>query len=123
MLFASEFSEALSELGWFAQPATPTPSRKDADERVRRTQSELRMLAVGLRAYEAENGALPVTTSADSLPDLLHPLFVPDLVRQDIWGSDFVYEHIENTFRLRSPGPDLQLETDDDLEVTADDFQ
>ena len=88
-------------------------------QQVEETRSSLRMLADGVAAYARQNGTLPEVSLADPLPDLLHPLFVPDLVRQDAWGSDFVYEPAADTFRLRSPGPDRQLGTPDDLEVTA----
>jgi len=83
------------------------------------TTSNLRMLADGVEAWARENGALPEVSGADSLPDLLHPLFVPDLVREDAWGSAFLYETSGGAFRLRSPGPDRQPGTPDDIEVSG----
>jgi hypothetical protein len=83
------------------------------------TRSNLRMLAGGVEAYRRARGALPVASGADSLPDLLHPLFVPTLARQDAWGSDFVYEPSDTAFRLRSAGPDRQFGTPDDIEVSG----
>lgn len=84
------------------------------------TTSNLRMLAAGVEAFERENGTLPEVTEALPLPDLLHPRFVPNLVREDSWGSKFLYEPSGDTVRLRSAGPDRQAGTADDIEVRTE---
>ena len=89
------------------------------ERRIEDTTSNLRMLATGIEAYERANGTLPDVSEALPLPDLLHPLFVPDLVRQDAWGSDFIYEAADNRALIRSPGPDREPGTPDDIEVSA----
>jgi hypothetical protein len=86
---------------------------------VSETTSNLTMLAQGLRAFAEANGSLPSAGGGDPLPDLLHPLFVPRLVRQDSWGSEFLYEPSDAGFRLRSAGPDRTAGTGDDIEITG----
>lgn len=83
------------------------------------TTSDLRMLAAGVEAYREANGAWPEVTAGSSLPDLLHPIFVTDLIREDAWGEPFLYEASANAFRLRSSGPDRREGTDDDIEVSG----
>jgi Type II secretion system (T2SS), protein G len=86
---------------------------------IEETASNLRMLAAGIEAYQRANGDWPATTPESGLPDLLHPTFVPELVREDAWGQAFLYEASGNTFRIRSSGPDQLDGTDDDIEVSG----
>lgn len=86
---------------------------------IEETTSNLRMLADGVEAYQRANGTWPEVTSGASLPDLLHPTFVPDLIRDDAWGETFLYEASTSTFRVRSSGPDRRHGTDDDIEVSG----
>jgi hypothetical protein len=90
-----------------------------AERRIAETTSDLQRLAAGVEAFEQEHGSLPNVSEADPLPDVLHPLFVSDLLRQDAWGSAFVYEPSADSIRLRSWGPDRAPGTPDDIEVTT----
>lgn len=85
---------------------------------IEETTASLRMLAGGVAAFRAENGAFP-DVGADSLGDILHPLFVPELVRSDAWGSEFLYQTSGTTFRLVSAGPDGETGTADDIEISG----
>lgn len=86
---------------------------------IEETASNLRMLAGGVEAYQRVNGSWPVITPDSSLPDLLHPTFVPELVREDAWGEAFLYQASGDGFRIRSSGPDQLEGTDDDIEVSG----
>ena len=82
-----------------------------------RTQASLEKLVDGVRTYVARNGDLPRIETSGYLSDVLHPLFMSDLVREDAWGSNILYESEGGRFRLVSPGPDGLSDTDDDIVV------
>jgi hypothetical protein len=79
----------------------------------------LRVLASGVEAYRQANGGWPEVAGDDGLPDLLHPAFIPDLIREDAWGQAFLYEATSNAFLVRSSGPDRLEGTSDDIEVSG----
>jgi hypothetical protein len=88
--------------------------------RVSETTSNVTMLATGVEAYARANGVLPPASGPDPLPVVLHPLFVPRLVRRDSWGSEFLYQPSGGTFSVLSAGPDRMPGTGDDIEVTGE---
>ena len=71
------------------------------------TSASLEKLAVGLERYQAQNGSLPQLGTESALADILHPLFMKDLIRQDAWGREIQYEwRGQDAYLLRSSGPD-----------------
>ena len=82
----------------------------------RRTTIEgLQKLAAGITRYREMNGAIPVAPDIVKLTDLLHPLYISELVREDGWGDPIDYQVMGTTFRLVSSGPDKIPGTSDDI--------
>lgn len=79
------------------------------------THASLEKLAAGLRTYRIRNGSLPVVGDDAYLSDVLHPLFMTDLVRDDAWGGRIVYTAEGDAYELRAPGPDGRTGTADDV--------
>jgi hypothetical protein len=86
--------------------------------RRRTTADSLQKLAGGIAKYQASRGSLPDAKDIVALTDLLHPLYMSDLIREDGWGQPIYYEVIAgSTFRLISPGADELRGTPDDVVV------
>ena len=83
----------------------------------RRTTSQLlQRLAEGVEKYRSSNGSLPDARDIVALTDVLHPSYIPDLIREDGWGHPIAYEVTGNaTFRLISAGADGRRGTADDI--------
>ena len=84
---------------------------QSADE----TTASLQKLALGLDAYRDRNGSLPEIPADSYLSDVLHPLFMTDLIRDDPWGGRIRYLENGGGYQLRSPGPDGTDGTEDDI--------
>jgi len=85
------------------------------DGRRRSTIDEFQKLAAGIVKYREMNGNLPVAADITRLTDILHPLYMSDLIREDGWGRPIEYEVTGTTFRLLSTGPDGVRGTADDV--------
>ncbi len=80
------------------------------------TSAALGKLAAGVTEYQAQNGSLPLLGTESTLADVLHPLFMEDLIRQDAWGREIRYERRgDRAYVLRSPGPDGVHGSPDDI--------
>lgn len=79
------------------------------------TAASLDQLALGLDAYRTRNGSLPEIPTEGYLSDVLHPLFMTDLIRDDPWGGRIRYLRNGGGYELRSPGPDGTDGTEDDI--------
>jgi hypothetical protein len=76
----------------------------------------LRKLADGIAKYKERNGSMPDARDILSLTNVLHPLYLNELVRQDAWGNPIDYQLTSGAaFRLVSPGPDGRRGTPDDV--------
>ncbi len=84
---------------------------QDADD----TAAALEGLAVGIDAFRARNGSLPEVSPARPVSDVLHPLFMNDLIRDDAWGGRIRYTADGDGYELRAPGPDGAAGTGDDV--------
>ncbi len=82
------------------------------------TSDAMERLALAVDAYRDENGSLPEIAPDDYLSDVLHPLFMPDLIRDDAWGSTIRYETDNGSYQLRSSGPDGVVGSADDIMVS-----
>jgi hypothetical protein len=85
------------------------------DGRRRSTIDDFQKLAAGIAKYREMNGNLPMAPDITRLTDILHPLYMSDLVREDGWGSPIEYQVMGTTFRLISTGPDGVRGTADDI--------
>jgi hypothetical protein len=82
----------------------------------RRTTIEgLQKLAVAIAKYRDMNGSIPTAPDIVRLTDVLHPLYISELVRDDGWGDPIDYQVTGTTFRLVSSGPDGVRGTPDDI--------
>ena len=81
------------------------------------TSDAMQRLTLAVDAYRAENGSLPEVTPDNYLSDVLHPLFMPDLIRDDAWGGSIRYEPGNGSYQLRSTGPDGVAGNADDILV------
>ncbi len=80
------------------------------------TRQLLSELAGGVGAYRALQGRVPPAQDFESLVDLLTPRYMDHVIRLDSWSRPFAYQALsEQTFDLRSAGPDGLFETADDI--------
>ncbi len=76
-------------------------------------------LSQAILAYAAKNGRVPEFKNFVALSDALYPDYMRDIIRVDAWGRGFSAEGLDpHRLRLISPGPDGQLHTEDDIELT-----
>jgi hypothetical protein len=86
------------------------------DARRRETTASIGKLVAGVGAYRQGNaGAVPSARDIKGLSDVLHPLYMKDLVIDDGWGRPIELEPAGNDLRFRSLGPDGQRATADDI--------
>lgn len=85
------------------------------DGRRRTTIDGLQKIAAGITKYREMNGSIPVAPDITRLTDILHPLYISELIREDGWGAPIEYQVMGTTFRLVSAGPDGVRGTADDI--------
>ena len=83
--------------------------------RRRSTINDIQKLAAGITKYREMNGNLPAVPDITRLTDILHPLYISELIREDGWGTNIDYQVMGTTFRLVSAGPDGVRGTSDDI--------
>ena len=98
----------------------PTKTR-EARARAYATRRYIAEIQATVEAYEKANGMLPdnleqlITTDGD-VPDGMLVTLVRWHSLDDAWGTPFRYTKIdEDTFEIRSAGPDKLMDTDDDI--------
>ena len=79
------------------------------------TTASLEKLSVGLDEYRSQNASLPDVSTEGFVSDVLHPLFMSDLIRDDAWGTRISYQAEGENFELRSAGPDGVIGNTDDI--------
>lgn len=88
--------------------------------RRRTTTDAMQKLVEAVEKYRSSNGSLPNATDIVGLTDILHPIYMRDLVREDGWGNPIIYEVTgPSAFRLISRGADALPGTRDDIVVTS----
>src|SRR5262245_60566684 len=85
--------------------------------RRRDTVVKLQKLLVGIDNFRKKYGALPTAPDIVKLTDILHPNYMNELVRDDGWNRQILYQVTGSTFRLVSSGPDHRAGTPDDVVV------
>lgn len=83
--------------------------------RRRTTIDGLQKLSTAITKYREMNGSIPAAPDIVKLTDVLHPLYISELVREDGWGDPIVYQVMGSTFLLISAGPDGIRGTPDDI--------
>jgi len=86
-----------------------------SEAKKRETTTSLAKLVIGVGAYRQQTGSAPSARDIKSLADVLHPLYMKDLVIDDAWGRKIELEPAGNDLRFRSLGPDGQKGTPDDI--------
>ena len=79
------------------------------------TAASLEKLSAGVTAYRQRNTSLPAGNNIKTLADVLHPLYMKDLVLDDGWGRPILVETSATTLRFRSLGADGVQGTPDDM--------
>ena len=104
-------------LGWLAMEGGDDTEETLYPEPSARTAFRLRQLQVGIQKYVRAHGELP-----DSIPQALATLATrrgePKL-RSDAWGAPLAYTRTGTAYELRSPGPDGQGGTEDDIVLSS----
>jgi len=85
------------------------------ESRRRTTLESMQKLSAGITAYRVGTGVLPNATEIVGLTNLLHPLYMMELVRLDAWGRPTHYEVSGTGYRLISFGADGIRGTSDDV--------
>jgi hypothetical protein len=79
------------------------------------TAASLEKLTSGVATYRQRNGSAPAGSDIKALTDVLHPLYMKDLVLDDAWGRQILVETTTPNIRFRSVGADGIRDTSDDL--------
>lgn len=79
------------------------------------TLASLEKLSAGVAAYRQRNASLPAANDIKALADVLHPLYMKDLVLDDGWGRPILVETATAALRFRSLGADGVQGTPDDM--------
>ena len=87
------------------------------ENRRKTTLESLQKLAAGIAAYRQGTGNAPNASEIVGLTNLLHPLYMSDLIRLDAWGRPIQVEVSGTTYRLISLGTDGVRGTADDIVV------
>jgi hypothetical protein len=103
-----------------AAASVPSEEAPDPDAATRRS---LERIGNALERFQRSEGAFPICATPmpirerDRQGDFLSPMFLRRVPREDGWGQPLYYSSSRGgtTYVVRSSGPDLQLETEDDL--------
>ncbi len=107
----------MGELGWMNMTELVAAVN---DGRRRDTVASLNKVVAGINGYRQTNGSIPSARDLVTLTDLLHPLYMTDLIRVDAWGKSIDFEVTSaSSFRLVSKGPDGVGGTTDDIVVNG----
>ncbi len=86
--------------------------------KIEETRRNLEKIAAAIDAYRQKNGRLPAFKDYIDLSDVLYPLYLSPLIREDAWKRPLVATWAgANSIRLTSAGPDGKLGTPDDIEI------
>lgn len=100
----------------FANPDALTLSLDAA--KAERARAELNSIAQALMTYRRERGSYVVAEAEVVLMDHLNPRYIARVVRIDPWHRPYEYKGANDSFLLRSLGPDGKPDTPDDIVLT-----
>jgi hypothetical protein len=102
----------LGDQNWVSVPELIT-ALNESKKKI--TAASLEKLTAGVATYRQQNGSPPAGNDIKALTDVLHPLYMKDLVLDDAWGHQILVDTTSSTIRFRSVGPDGIQGTADDL--------
>ncbi|HSS20108.1 MAG TPA: type II secretion system protein GspG [Pyrinomonadaceae bacterium] len=83
-----------------------------------RARADMAVMATALEKFHKERGSYVVSDSHAIAIDFLNPRYLAQIIRVDPWRRPYKYQGDQNTFTLRSLGPDGKAATPDDIELT-----
>jgi|GEM_PF-5103174 len=97
-------------------PPVVVPETTAPDEKAKDTMGRMNAIIIAIEKYRTARKKLPA-----SLQDLGSVMEDPQM-RNDAWGNPLIYlvDLSNNTFVMRSSGPDGKMDTEDDIRVADD---
>lgn len=86
-------------------------------EKAERAEADLGALAAGIEAFRRDRGFYPEVEGGRALVDFISPTFLPGVIREDPWDSQYDYRRTAAGFEVSSTGPDRVAGTPDDIVV------
>jgi hypothetical protein len=83
--------------------------REMGENQRRRTQLDMRSLAVALETLALDRGTYPVGSDFAAAAAKLEPKYMKSVPRRDAWNTPFRYAGTAESYRLVSAGPDGQF--------------
>ena len=114
-------------LGLLAAIIVPRVTGRVDEAKIETTKVQMKAIKDALEQYRLDNGRYP--TTEQGLKALVEKPTIPpipprwkkylDSVPKDAWGNDFIYisPGVNNPYELRSPGPDGEEGTEDDIDI------
>lgn len=92
-----------------------------AMDQIKRTTAneELSTIAKALSDFRRDRGSFVISDKESVLIDHLSPRYLTRVIRVDPWHRPYHYEGQQNTYSLRSLGPDGKPNTPDDIVVSG----
>ena len=97
---------------------TDVPAAMDQIKRSTASE-ELSTIAKALSDFRRDRGSFVVSDKESVLIDHLSPRYLTRVIRVDPWHRPYHYEGQQNTFSIRSLGPDGKANTPDDVVVSG----
>jgi Type II secretion system (T2SS), protein G len=97
---------------------TDVPAGMDQIKRFTASE-ELSTIAKALSDFRRDRGSFVVSDKGSVLIDHLSPRYLTRVIRVDPWHHPYHYEGQQNTYSLRSLGPDGKPNTPDDIVVSG----
>jgi hypothetical protein len=97
---------------------TDVPAAMDQIKRSTASE-ELSTIAKALSDFRRDRGSFVVSDKESVLVDHLSPRYLTRVIRVDPWHRPYHYEGQQNTYSLRSLGPDGKPNTPDDIVVSG----
>ena len=97
---------------------TDVPAAMDQIKRSTASE-ELSTIAKALSDFRRDRGSFVVSDKESVLIDHLSPRYLTRVIRVDPWHRPYHYEGQQNTYSLRSLGPDGKPNTPDDIVVSG----
>ncbi len=114
-------------LGLLAAIIVPRVTGRVDEAKIETTKVQMKAIKDALEQYRLDNGRYP--TTEQGLKALVEKPTTPpvpprwkkylDSIPKDAWGNDFIYisPGVNNPYELRSPGPDGEEGTEDDIDI------
>ena len=105
-------------LGILAAVVVVNFAGKQKGAMIKATRGSIANVCTAVDMYEVDTGRYPASLQAliqsDGAPNWKGP-YIRGGLPADAWGTPFGYTVNENSYEIRSAGPDLQMGSDDDI--------